>query len=153
VAGEADGALPDQATVFDTQYPGIANLDPAFLQALRDAATAAAAEKNRVVFYVSSGWRSPAYQEQLLREAVTVYGSAAEASKWVAPPDKSLHVSGGAVDLVGSEALSWLAGHGARYGLCQVYQNEPWHYEHRPEAKDRGCPAMYADAAHDPRLR
>jgi hypothetical protein len=31
---EADGALPDGVTVFDEQYPGVANLDPDLLQAL-----------------------------------------------------------------------------------------------------------------------
>ena len=27
-----------------------------------------------------------------------------------------------------------------RYGLCQIYGNEPWHYELRPDAVDHGCP-------------
>jgi len=31
---EADGALPDGVTVFDDQYPGVANFDPDLLQAL-----------------------------------------------------------------------------------------------------------------------
>ncbi len=31
---EADDALPDGVTVFDDQYPGVANLDPDLLQAL-----------------------------------------------------------------------------------------------------------------------
>jgi hypothetical protein len=31
---EADGALPDGVTVFDDQYPGVANLDPDLLQTL-----------------------------------------------------------------------------------------------------------------------
>ena len=39
------------------------------------------------------------------------------------------------------------------YGLCQIYGNEPWHYELRPEAIDRGCPPMYADPTHDPRMQ
>ena len=46
-----------------------------------------------------------------------------------------------------------LSGHGADFGLCQVYENEPWHYELRPEAKAQGCPTMYVDATDDPRLR
>ena len=36
---EADGALPDGVTVFDDQFPGVANLDPDLLKALREAAT------------------------------------------------------------------------------------------------------------------
>ncbi|MDR1186200.1 MAG: M15 family metallopeptidase [Bifidobacteriaceae bacterium] len=149
--GQADGVLPAGATVFDSQYPGIANLDPDFLQALREAATAA--KTDAVVFHVSSGWRSQSYQEQLLKDAITTYGSEAEASRWVGPPDKSAHVSGDAADLDDSEAQAWLAERGASYALCRVYQNEPWHYELRPDAKDQGCPTMYADAAHDPRLK
>ena len=56
-------------TVFDDQYPGVANLDPDLLQALREAATDAA--DDGIEFYVNSGWRSPEYQNQLLREAVS----------------------------------------------------------------------------------
>ena len=40
-----------------------------------------------------------------------------------------------------------------RDGLCQIYGNEPWHYELRSEAIDHGCPAMYADPTHDPRMQ
>ena len=76
----------------------------------------------------------PEHQEQLLREAIAEYGSEAEARRWVATPETSAHVSGDAVDIGPSEAAAWLSGHGARYGLCQIYGNEPWHYELRPEA-------------------
>src|SRR5688500_1776836 len=41
---EADGALPDGVTVFDHGYPGVANLDPDLLRALRQAAREAADE-------------------------------------------------------------------------------------------------------------
>src|SRR5262245_50323394 len=37
--GEADGAIPHGTTVFDDEIPGVANLDPALLGALRQAAT------------------------------------------------------------------------------------------------------------------
>lgn len=146
----ADGALPAGVTVFDDAYPGIANLEPDLLDALRAAATVAAADGITVT--VNSGWRSPRYQDGLLRAAISRYGSAAEAARWVATPDTSTHVSGHAVDIA-REAWAWLAAHGARYGLCQIYRNEPWHYEWRREAIDGGCPVMYADAAHDPRHR
>ena len=42
-------------------------------------------------------------------------------------------------------AAQWLSAYGARYGLCQIYDNEPWHYELRPDARFYGCPARYAD--------
>ena len=148
--GEADGAVPDGTTVFDDEIPGVANLDPVLLGALRQAATDAA--DDGVEFLVHSGWRSPEYQEQLLREAVLKYGSETEAARWVATPNTSAHVSGDAVDIRPFHATAWLSEHGAEYGLCQTYSNEPWHYELRPEAIDHGCPPTYADPTHDPRM-
>ncbi len=149
--GEADGAVPDGTTVFDDGIPGVANLDPALLGALRQAATDAA--DDGVEFYVDSGWRSPEYQEQLLQEAVSEYGSEEEAARWVATPNRSPHVSGDAVDIGPPDATAWLSEHGAEYGVCRIYGNEPWHYELRPEAIDHGCPPMYADPTHDPRMQ
>jgi len=150
-ATEAGGALPNGVTVFDDQYPGVANLDPDLLRALREAATDAA--DDGVEFYVNSGWRSPEYQEQLLADAVSKYGSEKEAARWVATPQTSPHVSGDAIDIGHSDATAWLSKHGAEYGLCQIYRNEPWHYELRSEAISRGCPGMYADPTHDPRMQ
>jgi zinc D-Ala-D-Ala carboxypeptidase len=149
--GEADGAVPDGTTVFDDDIPGVANLDPDLLGALRQAATDAADEG--VEFFVDSGWRSPEYQDQLLREAVSEYGSEEEAARWVATAETSAHVSGDAVDIEHSDATAWLSAHGAEHGLCQIYSNEPWHYELRAEAIDHGCPPMYADPTHDPRMQ
>jgi hypothetical protein len=85
--------------------------------------------------------------------AVSKYGSEEEAARWVATADTSAHVSGDAVDIGHSDATAWLSEHGAEYGLCQIYSNEPWHYELRPEAIDHGCPPMYADPTHDPRMQ
>jgi len=150
-AAEAEGALPGGVTVFDGEYPGVANLATDLLRALREAATAAAGKG--VTFYVNSGWRSPQYQDELLREAVAKYGSMKEAARWVATPATSPHVSGDAVDIGSSGATAWLARHGAEYGLCQIYGNEPWHYELRPHAIDHGCPPTYADPTQDPRMQ
>jgi D-alanyl-D-alanine carboxypeptidase len=149
--GEADGAVPDDTTVFDDEIPGVAKLDPDLLTALRQAATDAA--DDGVEFSVDSGWRSPEYQEQLLRDAISKYGSEEEARRWVATPNTSAHVSGDAVDIGPSSAAAWLSAHGAAYGLCQIYGNEPWHYELRAEASDDGCPPVYADPTHDPRMQ
>ena len=149
--GEADGVVPDGVTVFDDEFPAVAKLDPDLRNALRRAATQAAGDG--VTFSVDSGWRSAAYQEQLLREAVAEYGSAREAARWVATPNTSAHVSGDAVDVGHSDATAWLSRHGAKYGLCQTYRNEPWHYELRPKAVDHGCPPMYADPTQDPRMQ
>jgi zinc D-Ala-D-Ala carboxypeptidase len=147
--GEADGAVPDGTTLFDDAIPGVANLDPVLLAALRRAAMDAAADG--VEFFVDSGWRSSEYQEHLLQQAIQKYGSEEEAARWVATPDTSAHVAGEAVDIGHSDAAAWLSEHGADYGLCQIYGNEPWHYELRPV--DHGCPPMYADPTHDPRTQ
>ncbi|MCP2167137.1 D-alanyl-D-alanine carboxypeptidase [Goodfellowiella coeruleoviolacea] len=137
--------------VFDDETPAVANLDPALLGALRRAAIDA--EGDGVEIFVNGGWRSREYQEQLLREAIAKYGSEEEAARWVSTPDRSAHVSGDAVDVWPPAARAWLSEHGARYGLCQIYRNEPWHYELRPEAVEDGCPPMFADASPDSRSR
>jgi D-alanyl-D-alanine carboxypeptidase len=149
--GEAENGVPRGATFFDDEIPRVANLDPDLLGALRQAATDAA--DDGVEFFVESGWRSPEYQNRLFREAVSEYGSEEEAARWVANAETSAHVSGDAVDIGHSDATAWLSEHGAEYGLCQIYGNEPWHFELRPEAIDHGCPPMYADPTHDPRMQ
>lgn len=149
--GEAAGAVPEGVTVFDDEYPAVAELDPALLGALRRAATDAG--DDGVTFVVNSGWRSRGYQDRLLRAAVAEHGSESEAARWVATADTSPHVSGDAIDIGHSDATAWLSRHGAGYGLCQVYDNEPWHYELRPDAVHGGCPRTYADPTHDPRMR
>jgi len=144
--GTAGGALPEGATPFD-DFPGVAKLDDDLGAALREAASAAAADG--VTLHVNSGWRSHGYQRRLLREAVTQYGSEAEAARWVATPRTSPHVAGEAVDIGPTDGWSWLSAHGAQFGLCQIYANEPWHFELRPD----GCPAQYADPTQDPRMQ
>ncbi len=149
--GAPSGSLGHGEDSLDARDPSIARLDPALRGALRRAAADAADEGVGIV--VRSGWRSPADQQRLLDEAVSKYGSAQDAARWVASPARSAHVSGDAVDVGPSVAADWLSRRGAAYGLCQIYRNEPWHYELRPAAADQGCPSMYADPTQDPRLR
>ena len=148
---QADGVLPDGATVFDDQDPGIANLDADLLYALRVATRKAA--DDAIELTINSGWRSRSYQDALLSSAISEYGSLEEAERWVATADTSPHVSGDAVDIGSAGGTTWLSKHGAAYGLCQIYRNEPWHFELRPEAIKRGCPPMYADPTRDPRMQ
>jgi zinc D-Ala-D-Ala carboxypeptidase len=148
--GEAEGAVREGVGVFDEHVPAVANLTPRLLQALRRAARDAAADGITIV--VNSGWRSPAYQTRLLRDAIATHGSERQAARWVATPDTSPHVSGDAVDVGPARATAWLSRDGAKYGLCRIYRNEPWHFELRPEAVDGRCPAMYADPRRDPRM-
>ena len=102
----------------ESDRPEEANLDPALLDALRRARTDAA--EDGVELVVNSGWRSEEYQAQLLREAISKYGSEAEAARWVATGTTSPHVSGDAVDLGPPAATAWLSEHGDDYGLCQI---------------------------------
>jgi hypothetical protein len=132
------------------EVPSLARLDPALHAALRQAGREAAGDGVELV--VDSGWRSPAHQARLLREAIATYGSAPEARRWVATPNTSAHVSGDAVD-IGRSGAAWLSARGAAYGLCQIYANEPWDFELRPDAVDDGCPPTYADPTHDPRMQ
>ena len=145
-AGLAAGGV----TVFDDDVPDVARLDRDLLDALRHAA--ADARREGITLFVNSGWRSPADQERLLREAIAQYGSQEAAARWVATPATSPHVSGDAVDIGGSDATAWLSVRGAVYGLCQIYANEPWHYELRPRAVTHGCPRPYANPTQDPRM-
>jgi hypothetical protein len=135
----------------DQADPGIANLDPDLRAALLDAATDAAGDG--VTVRVNSGWRSPEDQERLLRDAVIEYGSEQEAARWVATVETSAHVSGDAVDIGELDATLWMEEHGAVHGLCQIYDNEPWHFELVPEAADAGCPDLYHDPTEDPRMQ
>lgn len=143
--------MPDGVTVLDDEVPAVANLDAELLDALRRAAQDAT--DDGVAFTVNRGWRSAAYQEELLRKAVAQHGSEAGAARWVATATTSPHVVGDAVDIGPDRATDRLSEHGSAYGLCRIYRNEPWHFELRTDAADRGCPRMYADPTQDPRMR
>lgn len=149
--GTDEGAVPAGTSVFDDDLPAITRLDPDLLDAVRRAAERA--EWDGVRFEVNSGWRSPAYQAQLLEEAIAAHGSAEAAARWVATPSTSSHVSGDAIDIGPPRAAAWLARNGDVFGLCQTYENEPWHFELRPDAAVNGCPVPYEDPTHDARLQ
>ena len=129
----------------------LARLDDDLRAAFVDARVAAAAVG--IVLHVNSGWRSTSHQQRLFDDAVELYGSDEEAARWVARPGTSVHESGDAVDVGPEAGAEWLSGHGAAYGLCRIYDNEPWHFELRPDAATAGCPAAYADPTADPRMQ
>jgi zinc D-Ala-D-Ala carboxypeptidase len=142
-----DGSAPPGGrtlTPFDVQYAAVGRLDPALLSAIQSAATAASADG--VTMTITSGWRSPEFQQQLLDQAIQTYGSYASARQYVQTPEASKHVTGQAVDVGGQGADQWLIANGSRYGLCQIYANELWHFE---LATDPGgkCPALLPNAA------
>jgi len=113
-------------------------------------AARAAGFKNPI-FSVVSGYRSDAYQAGLFKNALKKYGSVKEARKWVAPPGKSVHRSGQAVDfylghpntkanvgkLKQTGAWKWMVKNAGRFGF-NPYTREPWHWEYnlsRPGGK------------------
>ncbi|TNC51395.1 M15 family metallopeptidase [Mumia zhuanghuii] len=144
------GKVAAGTSVF-ARVPAVANLDPELLRALRAAATEAA--RDGVDLGVNSGWRSARYQQHLFDDAAERFGSDEEAERWVARPGTSVHEAGDAVDVGPSSAAAWLAEHGAAFGLCRIYRNEPWHYELRADAVTEECPPPYADPTEDPRMQ
>lgn len=80
---------------------------------------------------INSGFRSNERQAQLWQEALTKYGSVAEARKWVAPPGNSQHNKGNAADIgYGSDnARKWAHENASRFGLSFPRSNENWHVE------------------------
>lgn len=142
----ADGFVPEGTTIDDTDVPGVARLTPE----LRDAVQNAQADAG-IPFYVNSGWRTPDFQQALIDDAIDDHGSWEEASRWVASRNGSAHLTGDAVDIGGWDAAGWLQANGSAYDLCQIYDNEGWHFELRQGASTDGCPARYADATEDPR--
>ncbi|PJE06426.1 MAG: peptidase M15 [Mycobacterium sp.] len=142
----AGGWVPDgqELSTFDLADPAVNRLTPALLQAIQRAAGGAKADG--ITLGLTSGWRSPEFQEQLFNDAVARYGSAAIASEYVASPETSKHVIGRAVDVGPTDADTWLIRNGSAYGLCQIYANEIWHFE---LASDYGgaCPPLRPNAA------
>jgi zinc D-Ala-D-Ala carboxypeptidase len=145
-ADPGDGSLPDGDTLtpFDVQDPAVWRLDPALLSAVQNAAAVAAAEG--ITMTITSGWRSPEFQQRLLDNAVQTYGSLAAARQYVQTPEQSKHVIGQAVDIGGVGADQWLITNGSRFGLCQIYANELWHFELATDEAGT-CPALLPNAA------
>ncbi|MCS5720360.1 M15 family metallopeptidase [Herbiconiux sp. CPCC 205763] len=143
--GQADGYIPvgDRVALTD-DVPAVTNLDPDLRDALANAAQAAAADD--VEFTLVDGWRSARYQQYLFDQAVTEYGSAEEASRWVKEPDQSKHVLGEAVDIATADAMDWLNRFGGEFGLCQIYANEAWHFELGADASGT-CPPPLTDSS------
>ncbi|MGW0161823.1 M15 family metallopeptidase [Mycobacterium sp. NPDC003323] len=131
-------------TAFDVADPTIGNLAPALLTAVQNATTAAAAEG--VTVTITSGWRTPEFQRQLLEDAILTYGSFEAARQYVQLPEHSRHVVGEAVDIGGPGADQWMIANGPRFGLCQIYANETWHFELATDAHGV-CPPLLPNAA------
>lgn len=87
---------------------------------------------------IYSGYRSVERQEQLWAGALKKYGSPEKARKWVAPPGRSNHNHGQAVDLsyngqslrhAPKEVVDWVHQNAKKYGMYFPLSNENWHIE------------------------
>jgi D-alanyl-D-alanine carboxypeptidase len=141
-----DGSLrgDEYLTPFDVQNPAVGRLEPGLLTAVQNAATEATAQG--IAMTVTSGWRSPQFQQRLLDDAIATYGSVGAARQYVQTPEQSRHVVGAAVDIGGEGADQWLIANGSRFGLCQIYANEVWHFELATDAAGI-CPPLLPNAA------
>lgn len=116
----------------------IEGLNPDF----RDRVAQLIAAANREVggrMNVYSGYRSIEHQRQLFEAEVAKRGSVEAARAWVAPPGRSMHNYGLAVDLgwnrcggikYSDQPISgWMTANLARFGLVRPLSNEGWHVE------------------------
>lgn len=105
----------------------ISGLQPDFAAALYQLLSAAPGGGVQI----TSGYRTPERQAQLWAEAVAKYGSEAEARRWVAPPGRSNHNHGAAVDLnyASPDVERWVHENAPRFGLNFRMGHEPWHIE------------------------
>jgi hypothetical protein len=140
------GSIPDGQLVspFDVKNPVVGFLDPLLRNAIQDATQAAAGEG--VDVKLTSGWRSTGFQQRLVDQAAATYGSRDVASQFVASPERSMHVVGKAVDVGPVVADEWMIRNGPRFGLCQIYANEIWHFELAVDAEGN-CPPLRPNAA------
>lgn len=139
------GYLPDGGTLtaFDIDNPVVGLLDPALLAAVQEATRVAAAEG--VTMQLNSGWRTRGFQQRLFEDGVLLYGSVDAARQFVASPETSMHVQGKAVDVGPPAAAAWMSRNSPRFGLCQVFANELWHYELTADGAGI-CPPMKPNA-------
>lgn len=105
-------------------------VDPSFADAL-SRLISSAPENVRGGLGINSAFRSNDRQQQLFNDAVAKYGSEEAARKWVAPPGRSKHNHGEAMDLAfgNDEARSWVHANAKNYGLNFPMKHEPWHVE------------------------
>lgn len=122
VSNGNSGSANGMATVQGKQ------MTPGTAQAFQ--AMAAEAARAGVNLRINSAYRSDAEQARLFADAVRKYGSESAASKWVAPPGKSNHRTGKALDIdTSSGEHAWLSRNAPRFGFRQPMSWEPWHWE------------------------
>ena len=114
-------------------------LTPNFSSALSNMLAAAEEELGQNSLSITSAYRSPEKQAELYKAALKKYGSVKAARRWVAPPGKSMHNKGLAVDFgaagggllrdPNSPQAQWLKKNASRFGLAVPMSWEPWQVE------------------------
>jgi D-alanyl-D-alanine carboxypeptidase/Putative Flp pilus-assembly TadE/G-like len=79
--------------------------------------------------WLVSGYRSRGQQSGLWERALRRYGNPEAAEEWVAPPGRSMHERGLAVDLGGDLQLAAHLVAQLHLPLWRPLANEPWHFE------------------------
>lgn len=143
VGSDVDAALARQLAAHPASRYDAHGYATSFRKRLDQAVRAA--RRDGVAVAVTSGYRSYERQARLYREQAEKVGSLEQARHLVLPPWESMHVRGRAVD-VNKAFARWLRAHGARYGLCQRYANEWWHFEVLTSPGGR-CPRLEPTAA------
>lgn len=113
-----------------TRPDSFTGLNQQFVGSLANLFTSAPPEIQQGLQIVS-GFRSPERQAQLWQQALAKYGSEQAARKWVAPPGRSQHNMGNAVDLrfLSPAAKEWVHANAVQHGLHFPMKHEPWHIE------------------------
>lgn len=123
VTARARAAL-DPSRMAPLVGPAGSGLDPRLARAL-DQLLDATQGRVRLV----SGYRSTQRQTMLWNRALARYGSAELADDWVAPPGRSMHEAGLAVDLGGDLDLASRTIAELGLPLYRPLPHEPWHFE------------------------
>lgn len=136
--GTSGGAGPFGSCSFSR--PGsIEGLNPDFRDRVAQMIQSVRAELGGQL-HVYSAYRSIAHQAELFEAEVAKRGSVEAARRWVAPPGRSMHNYGLAVDVAwnncgarveyGDQPIDgWLSANLQRFGLVRRLSNEGWHIE------------------------
>jgi zinc D-Ala-D-Ala carboxypeptidase len=106
----------------------------------------AAAGEHGVLLCLHDGKRSVGQQQRQFADAVRQFGDAEQASRYVLPPEESMHVAGIAVDVQPLASAAWVERNGRPWGWCRRYENEAWHFEYDPAYVASGCPPLLPSA-------
>lgn len=131
VAVELGGVAARARALFDAERlaPAAVAYDATGLHPLLATAVDRLMAASKGAVYVVSGYRSHARQSELWQQALMRYGDPEVADDWVAPPGRSMHERGLAVDLGGDVELAARLIESLGLPLHRPLAHEPWHFE------------------------